>query len=133
MFTESGDEYVAQFLISGAGALHIPRLPDIEGMDEFRGAAFHSAQWDHSVDLTGKRVAVIGTGASAIQIVPELVGREAGVAEVQLYQRTPPWVVPRPQQPAARRGAQSLCERARVCGWRCARVSTGGSRVWATR
>jgi cation diffusion facilitator CzcD-associated flavoprotein CzcO len=96
VFTESGEEYVAQFLISGAGALHIPRLPDIEGMDEFRGAAFHSAQWDHSVDLTGKRVAVIGTGASAIQIVPELVRRDAGVAEVQLYQRTPPWVVPRP-------------------------------------
>ncbi len=65
-------------------------------MDEFRGPAFHSAEWDHSVDLTGKRVAIIGTGASAIQIVPELVRRDAGVAEVQLYQRTPPWVVPRP-------------------------------------
>jgi cation diffusion facilitator CzcD-associated flavoprotein CzcO len=96
VFTESGDEYVAQFLISGAGALHIPRTPDIDGMDEFLGPAFHSAQWDHSVDLTGKRVAIIGTGASAIQIVPELVRRDAGVAEVQLYQRTPPWVVPRP-------------------------------------
>jgi cation diffusion facilitator CzcD-associated flavoprotein CzcO len=96
VFTESGDEYVAQFLISGAGALHIPRTPDIEGISEFRGPAFHSAEWDHSVDLTGKRVAIIGTGASAIQIVPELVRREAGVAEVQLYQRTPPWVVPRP-------------------------------------
>ena len=48
-------------------------MPDIEGIDEFRGAAFHSAQWDHSVDLTGKRVAIIGTGASAIQIVPEIV------------------------------------------------------------
>jgi cation diffusion facilitator CzcD-associated flavoprotein CzcO len=96
VFTESGDEYVTQFLISGAGALHIPRLPDIDGIDEFRGAAFHSAQWDHSVELAGKRVAVIGTGASAIQIVPELVRRDADVAEVQLYQRTPPWVVPRP-------------------------------------
>ena len=77
VFTDSGDEYIAQFLISGAGALHIPRLPEIEGMDEFRGPAFHSAQWDHSVDLTGKRVAIIGTGASAIQIVPELVRRDA--------------------------------------------------------
>ena len=96
VFTDSGDEYIAQFLISGAGALHIPRTPDIDGMDEFRGPAFHSAQWDHSVDLTGKRVAIIGTGASAIQIVPELVLRDVGVAEVQLYQRTPPWVVPRP-------------------------------------
>ena len=65
-------------------------------MDEFRGPAFHSAQWDHSVDLNGKRVAIIGTGASAIQILPELVRGDAGAAEVQLYQRTPPWVVPRP-------------------------------------
>jgi cation diffusion facilitator CzcD-associated flavoprotein CzcO len=96
VFTESGQEYVTQFLISGAGALHIPRLPDIEGMDEFRGAAFHSAQWDHGVDLTNKRVAVIGTGASAIQIVPAIVDE---VAELHLYQRTPPWVVPVPHTP----------------------------------
>lgn len=99
VFTTTGCEYVAQFLISGAGALHIPRLPDIDGMDEFAGAAFHSAQWDDGVDLTGKRVAVIGTGASAIQIVPELVRDDAKVARVQLYQRTPPWVVPRPNSP----------------------------------
>jgi cation diffusion facilitator CzcD-associated flavoprotein CzcO len=92
IFTADGQEYIAQFLISGAGALHIPSVPDIEGSDEFRGPAFHSAEWDHSADLTGKRVAVIGTGASAIQIVPEIVD---DVAELQLYQRTPPWVVPR--------------------------------------
>jgi len=92
VFTSDGREYVAQFLVSGAGALHIPSIPDIEGADEFVGAAFHSAQWDHNVDLTGKRVAVIGTGASAIQIVPEIID---DVAELQLYQRTPPWVVPR--------------------------------------
>ncbi|MCV7401504.1 NAD(P)/FAD-dependent oxidoreductase [Mycobacterium fragae] len=96
VFTESGQEYVAQFVISGAGALHIPRLPDIEGIDEFAGAAFHSAQWDHSVDLTGKRVAVIGTGASAIQIVPAIVN---DVAQLHMYQRTPPWVVPVPFAP----------------------------------
>ncbi|MGB3895606.1 MAG: NAD(P)/FAD-dependent oxidoreductase [Mycolicibacter sinensis] len=99
VFTAGGQEYVAQFLISGAGALHLPRLPEIEGMDEFAGAAFHSAQWDHDVELAGKRVAVIGTGASAIQIVPELVRDDAEVAQVQLYQRTPPWVVPRPNSP----------------------------------
>jgi cation diffusion facilitator CzcD-associated flavoprotein CzcO len=92
VFTVDGREYVAQFLISGAGALHIPSIPDFEGRDEFAGAAFHSAEWDHSVGLTGKRVAVIGTGASAIQIVPEIVDR---VEQLQLYQRTPPWVVPR--------------------------------------
>lgn len=92
VFTKDGREYVAQFLVSGAGGLHIPQIPDIEGRDEFAGAAFHSAQWDHSVDIRGKRVAVIGTGASAIQIVPEIV---KDVAELHLYQRTPAWVMPR--------------------------------------
>ncbi|QZA06495.1 NAD(P)/FAD-dependent oxidoreductase [Mycolicibacter heraklionensis] len=101
VFTDSGREYVAQFVISGAGGLHIPRLPEIEGIEQFEGAMFHSAQWDHSVELAGKKVAVIGTGASAIQIVPELV-RNADVAQVQLYQRTPPWVVPRPNAPFPR-------------------------------
>ena len=99
VFTDTGEEYFAQFLISGAGALHIPRLPDIEGLSEFKGPAFHSAEWNHSVDLIGKRVAVIGTGASAIQIVPEIV---KDVSELQLYQRTPPWVVPRPNKPFPR-------------------------------
>ena len=92
-----GREFVAQFLISGAGGLHIPLIPDFDGLDEFRvPAVFHSAEWDHSVDLTGKRVAVIGTGASAIQIVPEIV---KDVAALQLYQRTPAWVMPRPNNP----------------------------------
>ncbi len=104
VFTTDGREFVGQFLISGAGALHIPSVPDIEGRDEFHGPAFHSAEWDHGVDLTGKRVAMIGTGASAIQIVPEIVGQ---VGELQLYQRTPPWVVPRsnPDLPIALRRA----------------------------
>ena len=93
VFTADGREYVAQFLISGAGALHIPLTPEIDGRDEFAGASFHSAQWDHSVDISGKRVAVIGTGASAIQLVPEIV---KDVAELQVYQRTPAWVMPRP-------------------------------------
>ncbi|WP_445161356.1 flavin-containing monooxygenase [Mycobacterium sp. Dal123C01] len=108
VFTTDGREYIAQFLISGAGALHIPSIPEIEGRDEFRGPAFHSAEWDHSVDLTGKRVAMIGTGASAIQIVPEIVGQ---VAELQLYQRTPPWVVPRSNPdlpPALRRAMETV-------------------------
>ncbi len=86
VFTKDGREFVAQFVISGAGGLHIPMVPDFPGLDEFGGAAFHSAEWEHSVELTGKRVAVIGTGASAIQIVPEIV---KDVAELQLYQRTP--------------------------------------------
>ncbi len=92
VFTSSGEEYVAQFLISGAGALHIPSLPAIPGIDDFAGSAFHTAQWDHSADLAGKRVAVVGTGASAIQVVPELVKI---AEEVQLYQRTAAWIKPR--------------------------------------
>ena len=94
--TKDGREFVAQFVVSGVGGLHIPLIPEFEGLDEFAGAAFHSAQWDHTVDLTGKRVAVIGTGASAIQIVPEIV---KDVGALQLYQRTPAWVMPRPNNP----------------------------------
>jgi len=82
----------ARTLILGAGGLSEPRLPDIEGIETFQGDLFHSARWDHSVDLTGKRIAVIGTGASAIQIVPEMQ-RVAGHLDV--YQRTAPWVIPR--------------------------------------
>lgn len=93
VFDAAGQEYVAQFLVSGAGGLHIPLIPEIPGIDEFAGAAFHSAQWNHDVDISGKRVAVVGTGASAIQIVPAIVD---DVAELQLYQRTPAWVMPRP-------------------------------------
>ncbi|MEP9361992.1 NAD(P)/FAD-dependent oxidoreductase [Nocardioides sp. CN2-186] len=83
---------VARTLILGAGGLSEPKLPDIEGIATFQGHLFHSSRWDHSVDLTGKRVAVIGTGASAIQIVPEMQ-RVAGHLDV--YQRTAPWVIPR--------------------------------------
>lgn len=93
VFDKSGQEFIAQFLISGAGGLHIPSIPEVEGADTFTGAMFHSAQWDHSVDLAGKRVAVIGTGASAIQIVPAIIDQVAGL---DLYQRTPAWVMPRP-------------------------------------
>jgi cation diffusion facilitator CzcD-associated flavoprotein CzcO len=114
VFTDNGEEFVAQFLISGAGALHIPSMPEIEGLDTFAGSAFHSAQWDPGIDLTGKRVAVIGTGASAIQIVPEVVRQ---VAHLQLYQRTPPWVFPRPNAHISPRLQQVF---ARVPGVRAA-------------
>ena len=64
--------YQARAVVSAAGALHLPSYPDIPGAGRFGGTSFHSARWDHSCDLTGKRVAVIGTGASAIQFVPEI-------------------------------------------------------------
>jgi cyclohexanone monooxygenase len=89
--TSSGD-VVARTLVTGTGGLSEPRLPDIEGIDTFEGSLFHSARWDHAVDLAGKRVAVIGTGASAIQIVPEV---QQVAAHLDVYQRTAPWVIPR--------------------------------------
>ncbi len=82
----------ARTLITGTGGLSEPRLPDIEGLADFRGDLFHSARWDHTTALQGKRVAVIGTGASAIQIVPE-VAKSAG--HVDVHQRTAPYVIPR--------------------------------------
>ncbi|MEH3054739.1 MAG: NAD(P)/FAD-dependent oxidoreductase [Patulibacter minatonensis] len=82
----------AQFLVSAMGPLTEPIYPAIEGRDRFRGIEMHSARWDPSVDLAGKRVAVIETGASAIQLVPE-VARVA--ARLDVYQRTAPWVLPR--------------------------------------
>jgi cation diffusion facilitator CzcD-associated flavoprotein CzcO len=82
-------------VVGAIGFLSKPNFPKIAGIDAFEGVAFHSAQWRHDVDLGGKRVAVIGTGASAIQIVPE-IARQA--ARVIVWQRTPPWVMPRPDR-----------------------------------
>jgi 4-hydroxyacetophenone monooxygenase len=92
----SGRESTHEFdaVVSGVGQLNRPKLPDIEGLGRFRGPAFHSACWDHSVSLAGKRVAVIGTGASAFQLVPE-IAKEA--AQVYSFQRTPQWMFPTPR------------------------------------
>ena len=79
-------------VISAVGQLNRPKVPDIFGAETFAGPSFHSAQWDHSVDL-GKRVAVIGTGASAAQFIPAIAG---DVAELTVFQRTPTWFVPVP-------------------------------------
>ncbi|GAB3856132.1 NAD(P)/FAD-dependent oxidoreductase [Nocardioides maradonensis] len=87
-----GTTYAARTVIAGAGGLSEPRLPEIDGIDTFQGEIFHSARWNHDVDLAGKRVAVIGTGASAIQLVPEL---QKVVGHMDVYQRTPNWIIPR--------------------------------------
>jgi len=89
--TASGD-LTARVLIAGFGGLAEPKLPAVPGIEDFRGTIFHSAQWNHEHDLTGERVAVIGTGASAIQFVPQIQPR---VKELHLFQRTAPWVMPR--------------------------------------
>ncbi|MGV9675777.1 flavin-containing monooxygenase [Nocardia sp. NPDC003482] len=91
--TADGTELRCDILISAVGQLSRPALPDIPGVETFRGTAFHSAQWDHDADLTGKRVAVIGTGASAVQFVPAIASR---VAHLTLFQRSAAWVMPKP-------------------------------------
>src|SRR4051794_1427380 len=88
--------HTADVLIGANGALSEPATPDIPGLDRFAGKAFHSARWDQAEEMTGKRVAVIGTGASAIQIVPSI---QPDVAQLHVFQRTPPWVLPHSQRP----------------------------------
>ncbi|MEU9324143.1 NAD(P)/FAD-dependent oxidoreductase [Streptomyces canus] len=82
----------ADLVVSATGPLSDPKIPDIPGLDSFPGKVFHSARWDHDYDLRGKRVAMVGTGASAIQIVPAV---QPLARQVTLFQRTPPWVLPR--------------------------------------
>ncbi|HTX27756.1 MAG TPA: NAD(P)/FAD-dependent oxidoreductase, partial [Streptosporangiaceae bacterium] len=93
---DDGDTLQATAVICSIGQLGRPALPDIEGRDTFAGPSWHSARWNHDVDLSGRRVAVIGTGASAIQFVPE-IAKVAG--HVDVYQRTPPYVLPKADRP----------------------------------
>ncbi|WP_231390424.1 NAD(P)/FAD-dependent oxidoreductase [Nocardia sp. CNY236] len=94
LVTADGHTIYAEIVIFAAGMLHRRYLPDIPGRDTFTGSWFHSAQWDHRRDFTGRRVAVIGTGASAAQVIPELA---ATAAHVEVFQRTPTWVLPKPR------------------------------------
>lgn len=89
-------EYTADVVIGALGPLSVPMIPELPGIEKFKGKTFHSQQWDHEYDLTGKRVAVVGTGASALQFIPQI---QPQVAELHVYQRTPAWVVPRSERP----------------------------------
>lgn len=89
----------ARFVINAGGALTVPNLPDIPGVDSFAGTTIHTARWDHDVDLTGKRVAIIGTGASAVQVIPEIAPI---VARLTVFQRTPIWCFPKFDVPLSR-------------------------------
>lgn len=91
----SGEQINADFLIAAVGQLNRPAYPKIKGIENFKGKSFHSARWNHEYDLKNKRVAVIGTGASAIQFVPEIVKQ---VAHLDLYQRSAPYVLPKPDR-----------------------------------
>jgi cation diffusion facilitator CzcD-associated flavoprotein CzcO len=90
--TAERQSYDADVIVLATGQLHQPAFPRIEGIDAFAGHSFHSARWDHDYALTGKRVAVIGTGASAVQFVPEIAGE---VAQLAVFQRTGNWFLPR--------------------------------------
>ncbi len=87
-----GSSAAADYVVSGLGGLHEPNLPDIAGLKDFKGPVFHTAQWRDDVDLTGKRVAIVGSAASAVQVIPAIVDQ---VAHLDIYQRTPNWVMPR--------------------------------------
>jgi cation diffusion facilitator CzcD-associated flavoprotein CzcO len=95
----SNGAFSADVLVSAVGSLAEPQLPEIEGIDTFAGEIFHSSRWNHDVDLRGKRVALIGTGASAIQIGPELAPT---AGRLDVYQRTAPWILPRGDRPYTR-------------------------------
>lgn len=92
LMTADGRQFSARVVVSAVGGLHVPKTPSIPGLESFNGPVFHSARWRHDVDLTGKDVAVVGTGASAIQIIPEIA---TIVRRLTVYQRSPPWVLPR--------------------------------------
>ena len=139
--TAAGETYASEVLISGAGALSEPLIPDIPGRARFAGAQFHSAEWDHDHDLRGERVAVIGTGASAIQFVPAI---QPEVERLHLFQRTPPWVMPRwdheitgaehrllrlPLAPQLVRGLLYWLLELRVIGFRRPRIMQAADRV----
>ncbi|MGO4202498.1 flavin-containing monooxygenase [Rhodococcus sp. TAF43] len=93
--TADGEIVESDVLVTAVGQLSRPALPDIPGRETFAGPAFHSAEWNHDVDLAGRRVAVIGTGASAVQFVPAIA---ADVGRLTLFQRSAPWILPKPDR-----------------------------------
>jgi len=95
---DNGVPLTARFLVNACGVLITPNLPDIDGVDSFAGVTMHTARWDHTQDLTGKRVAIIGTGASAVQVIPEIAPI---VERLTVFQRTPIWCFPKPDVPVS--------------------------------
>lgn len=104
---EDGSTDRADIVVAATGVLHHPAYPDIAGLDDFSSSMFHTARWDHSVDLSDKRVGIIGTGSSAVQVVADIVDR---VGELSLFQRTPQWIAPIPNTPI------DAAERERLAG-----------------
>ena len=126
--TADGERFVCRHFVLASGPLHVPQIPNIKGLETFRGKVMHSAQWDKDYDLKGKKVVSIGTGGSAIQYCPEIA---PDVEQLYVFQRTPAWVIPRDERKYpelekklyARIPALRKLHRAR-CYW------TNESRVW---
>jgi cation diffusion facilitator CzcD-associated flavoprotein CzcO len=93
--TRDGERSTSDIVISAVGVLHVPKYPSIRGLANFGGRVFHSSRWDHSCDLKGKRVAIIGNGSSSSQIVPEIIPH---VRQLDIFQRTPQWILPIPNE-----------------------------------
>jgi len=91
-----GRTFTSRYLVSATGYLTLPQLPDIEGIESFKGKKMHTGRWDHSHDLTDERVGFIGTGATAIQVIPEIVPK---LKSLDVYQRTPIWLLPKKDMP----------------------------------
>jgi cation diffusion facilitator CzcD-associated flavoprotein CzcO len=94
-----GTRFRARTVVAGLGGIHIPHVPSLPGLERFAGPMFHTARWRHDIDLSGRRVAVIGSGASGIQVVPELAKQ---VGRLTVFQRTASWVLPRHDRPSSR-------------------------------
>ena len=103
--TARGETITARFVVGATGVFTQPKPPEIPGVETFAGIMMHTARWDHRVDLRGKRVAVIGTGASAIQVIPAIAGE---VGHLTVFQRTPIWCLPKPDAPLSRLVRQAL-------------------------
>ena len=93
--TEGGEEISARYVIGATGVFNQPRLPNIAGIESFEGETLHTARWDHGISLKGKRVGIIGTGASAVQVIPEIAPQ---VEHLTVFQRTPIWCLPKPER-----------------------------------
>lgn len=112
--TAEGERLEADFVIGATGVLHHPSWPDIPGLADFQGACFHTARWDESVDLRGKRVGLVGTGSTAVQIVPEV---QKLAARLHLFQRTPQWIFPLPNRAYGERARARLRRHPWLAGW----------------
>ncbi|MEV4759748.1 NAD(P)/FAD-dependent oxidoreductase [Micromonospora sp. NPDC049559] len=117
--------YRAQVLVLATGPFSAPAVPRLPGLDRFAGEVFHSARWNHGYDLRDRRVAVVGTGASAVQFVPRIA---PAVRRLHLFQRTPPWILPRHDRPTGT-AARRLLRAAPVAGW-AARAAVYWGREW---